>query len=282
VFSFKETSWEPKYLSQIEEVAKNHKADFFETRNIADSKFDNIFRQFPPDIMFFVSWRYLVPAHIYNRSNIASIVFHDSLLPAYRGFSPTPWAMINGESQTGVTMFHIANDVDSGDIIDQAPVSIGKNETIKEVMDRVTEKYTGLLEKNLELIIKGQAPRMPQDHSKATYTSKRRPEDNQVNWNCSATEIYNLIRATTFPYPGAYTMHQGRKLKIWSASLSNKEAHSIGGAAGTIIEIAKGKGVDVLTGKGTIRLELVQYDENEKICASELFKKIPIRLGQQL
>jgi len=280
VFSFKETPWEPKYLSQIDKAAKDHKAAFFETRNIADSKFDGIFRLSPPDIMFVVSWRYLVPEYIYNTSSIASIVFHDSLLPAYRGFSPTSWAIINGESQTGVTMFYLAEEVDSGDIIDQSPVSIGPNDNIELVMNRVTEKYLELLEKNLDLIIKGKAPGIPQNHSLATFTCKRVPEDNEINWDSSALAIYNLIRGVTHPYPGAYTWFNGRKLIIWSAGQLSEQRKFVGCVPGAILEVQKGRGVIVLTGDGQLLIKSIQFPEEQEVCSAEILNRLSFRLGR--
>src|SRR5262249_44273378 len=154
---------------------------------------------------------------LYERARLGAYVFHDSLLPRYRGFSPTVWAMINGESETGATLFAVSEEVDYGDIIAQSRVSINSDETIAEVMERVTDAYLLLLEQNLPRLMSGNVPRTPQDHLRATYTSKRVPEDNRIMWNSPTDVIHNLIRAVTRPYTGAYTYLDDMKLIVWSA-----------------------------------------------------------------
>lgn len=280
VFTFRETSHEPKYFDKIKTLATSHSARFFETTNVAHKKFDKLWASVKPDIIFVVSWRYMIPMEIANKAEIACIVFHDSLLPFYKGFSPTVWAIINGENKTGVTMFHLAKDVDAGDIIDQSPVSIGPDDNIKEVIEAVTNKYLVLLEKNLPLIINGQAPRIPQDHPKSTFTCKRIPEDNEICWTCSAAEIYNLIRAVTHPYPGSYTWLNGQKVIVWSASRPEKQRKYVGCVPGAILEIRKDNGVIVLTGDGQLCLNYVQLDGQEKVCASNVLNRLSYRLGK--
>ncbi len=132
------------------------------------------------DLMFVVSWHYLIPRSVFQGATLGSFVFHDSLLAEYRGFAPTVWAMINGASQTGVSLLEMADDVDSGAIVNQERVPIGADDTIATVLDRVTEIYLVLLERNLPALLKGQAPHTPQDRTQATYTCKRVPEDNLI------------------------------------------------------------------------------------------------------
>ena len=280
VFSFAETPWEPEYLEQIKELSQSHQAHFFETTNIADHKFSKLWDSVQPDIMFLVSWRYLIPVEIANKSKLASVVFHDSLLPAYRGFSPTCWAIINGESRTGVTMFHLAEEPDSGDIIDQVYIPIGIDDTITELTETVTKTYLELLEKNLPLIINGQAPRIPQDHRGATFTCKRIPEDNEIDWNSSVSSIYNLIRGVTHPYPGAYTWLNGRKLIIWSAVRLHKQRKFAGRVPGAILEVRKDSGVIVMAGDGQLLIKSVQHPGEDEICAAEILKSLSFRLGR--
>ena len=281
VFTFRETPHEPKYFDRIQNIAKSHQARFFEATNVAHEKFAELWDSVKPDIIFLVSWRYLIPMDIADRANIACIVFHDSLLPAYRGFSPTCWAVINGESQTGVTMFHLAEEVDSGDIIDQVAVPIKPDDTIKEITESVTQKYLSLLAKNLPLVINGQAPRIPQDHSLATFTCRRIPDDNEIDWICSALSIYNLIRGVTHPYPGAYTWFKGRKLIVWSARRPVKQHTFVGCVPGAILGVNKGKGVVVLTGNGQILINFVQLEGQQQVCAADILYSLSFRLGRR-
>ena len=143
VFSFRETAWEPPFLDDIEQLARQHNHSFYETRNVAHSKWDTFWREAAVDLLLMVGWRYLVPAKVYHRARRGAFVFHDSLLPTYRGFAPTVWAMVNGESQTGATLFRVAEDVDAGDIVDQRAIAIGFDETIADVIEHVTQAYLG-------------------------------------------------------------------------------------------------------------------------------------------
>jgi len=189
--------------------------------------------------------------------------------------------MINGESQTGVTMFHLAEQMDAGDIIDQVAVPIGPDDTIREVMDRVTEAYLYLLEKNLPLIKRGQAPRKPQEHPLATYTCKRMPQDNEIDWSATTDTIYNLIRAVTRPYPGAFTWYKGRKLIIWSTSPLRENRRYVGRIPGRVVEIRRREGVVVLTGDGHLFVKSVQLEGEQEKCATELITSITCRLGDR-
>ena len=119
VFSFREVPWEPPFLEKIRELVLAHKALFYEAKLVGDSKWESFWNTNHFDLMLAVSWRYLVPQKVYQHPVQGAYVFHDSLLPAYRGFSPTVWAILNNETQTGVTLFSMAEDVDSGDIVDQ-------------------------------------------------------------------------------------------------------------------------------------------------------------------
>src|SRR5262249_4797663 len=193
VFTFREEPWEPKYLDEIKDFASAHGVGFFEGRNVAADKFASFWEN-PIDLIFVVSWRYLLPMSLMTRARLGSVVFHDSLLPAYRGFAPTVWAIINGEQRCGVTAFHIAEALEPRDVISQVPATIEPEDTIAEVMTKVTSAYLSALEENLPALKEGLAPRSPQDHRNATYTCKRTPEDNLIDWRQSARQIFNLIR----------------------------------------------------------------------------------------
>lgn len=276
VFSFPEEPWEPRYLDDIHSLAASQNATFFETRRVGNAEFAELWGSM--DLMFVVSWRYLIPMKVADRIRLGCVVFHDSLLPQYRGFSPTVWAMINGERCTGVTMFHLAEQVDAGDIIDQEMVSIGPHSDIQQVMNNVTNTYLGLLERNLAVIKEGQASRRPQDHSLATYTCKRMPEDAEIDWTASTNSIYNLIRAVTWPYTGAFTWYRQSKLTIWSA-LPVEAKNYAGRIPGRVVEIRPSEGIVVLTGDGCLLVKQVQIDSGPVEFADALITSITCRFG---
>ena len=282
VFSFPEEPWEPRFLNSIREFTMQTGGQFFETRRVSNNLLQGFWGSTSIDLMFPVSWRYLIPLSVYRRSRLGTFVFHDSLLPTYRGFSPTVWAILNGETQTRVTLFEMADDVDEGDIVAQQVVPIGPDDTIAMVMEAVTQSYLQLLAENIEQLRLGTAPRRPQDHALATYTSKRLPEDNLIDWNRSTSRIYDLIRAVGQPYAGAYTNLGDRRLRVWSAQRLPRERRYIGGVPGRVVEVRRGEGSIVLTGDGSLLLKEVQLDGGEIACASKVIKSVSLTLGTSL
>jgi methionyl-tRNA formyltransferase len=274
VFSFRETLWEPPYIDEIRELTLAVGGQFFEAKQVGGSNFDRFWESTDIDLMFVVSWRYMVPSIIYHRARLGTFVFHDSLLPEYRGFSPTVWAIINGEDHTGATLFEIAEEVDSGDIVDQEKVTIEPDEAIAVVMDRVTHAYLNLLERNLNGLVYGTAPRHHQDHSSATYTCKRLPDDNQIDWTLPSRTIHNLIRGVSAPYSGAYTFLSGQKMRVWSARQLINSRPYVGKIPGRVVEVRPGEGSVVLTGDGVLLLSKVQMESGEIICASDVLNNL--------
>jgi methionyl-tRNA formyltransferase len=279
VFSFPEEPWEPRFLDDIRRLTECKGGCFYETRQVGSARWRHFWESTKIDLMFAVSWRYLIPAKVYRQPRLGTFVFHDSLLPSYRGFSPTVWSIINGETQTGVTLFQIADNVDEGDIVAQQSIPIGPDDTIAIVMEQVTQGYLSLLEQNLDKLLSGCAARLPQEHSLATYTGKRLPEDNRIEWSAPTEHIYNLIRAVSKPYPGAYTDLCGRRLRVWGAKRLVNQRRYIGSIPGRAVEIHPGEGVVVLTGDGSLLLTEVQLEGGEIVCASKLIKSLSHTLG---
>ena len=280
VFSFRERPWEPPFFDAIAELSRQRATRFFEARSRQAASHADFWKTSSVDLILAVSWRYLIPPEIYRLARLGAFVFHDSLLPAYRGFSPTVWAMINGQSQTGVTLFEIAEEVDAGDIVDQLPVPIGAQETIADVLDRVTRAYLTLLDRNLTALLAGTAPRRVQDHSLATYTCSRDPADNLIDWRWPSTRILNLIRAVTVPYTGAFTHHAGQKLIVWAAApLPSFPRRYVGSIPGKIVEVRRAEGSVVLTGDGALLLTRVQKEDGDPVCASVLLNSLACKLG---
>jgi len=269
VVSFREEAWEPPFLDDIRAAAQRHGARFTEARLLDGGE--------PIDLLLAVSWRYLIPPSVYTRALLGAYLFHDSLLPAYRGFAPTVWAMINGESSTGVTLLRMAEGADEGDVVDQRRVPIGPEETIADVMARVTETYVDVLRANFDALVAGTAVGKPQDHARATYGCKRLPADARIDWSASSVSILNLIRASTSPYPGAFTTLDGKRLTVWSASPSPRVY--AGGVPGRVVG-RLGAGVGVLTGDGAIVVTELQLDDGPRLPAAELLTTLSMTLGR--
>ena len=277
VFSFREVPGEPPFLINIERLSRSIGARFYEQTRIENEASVWADRN-NCDLMFAVNWRFIIPREIYELPRLGTFVFHDSLLPKYRGFSPTIQAIIHGEDHTGATLFEISEGVDEGYVIDQQRIPIGPSDTIQQVSHAVTDSYLELLERNLVPLLKGTAPRTPQDHSQATYYGRRRPEDNMIDWSKPSKAIHNLIRAVTYPYPGAYTYLSRRKLTIWSAEPFMRIDRNVHNAPGTVLSMKINKGLMVQTIDGAMLLRCVQFEDGPRMCATDLVSAV----GNQL
>ncbi|MFN8531219.1 MAG: formyltransferase family protein [Anaerolineae bacterium] len=280
VFSFREEAHEPPFLDRIKGLSESIGAVFHEAKQIGSEKWRDYWEQTPFDLMLAVSWRYMVPRTVYEKARSGAYVFHDSLLPTYRGFSPTVWAMINGENSTGVTLFQMADEVDNGDIIAQTRVPIGETDTIADVMEAVTEAYLTVLEANFTALIEKTAVGVPQNHVRATYTCRRLPEDNAIQWDSSTRSIYNLIRAVTAPYNGAWTTLNGERLVIWSAKRMLGFPSYIGRMPGRIVEVRRGVGAVVLTGDGALLITEVGRPGEARQPADQVLTNLSMTLGR--
>lgn len=279
VFSFRETPWEPPFLDSIAELSHKAGAKFIESRSVGVSDLAQFWDETQVDLMLAVSWRYMIPGEIYRQPRLGTFIFHDSLLPSYRGFSPTVWAIINGEDHTGVTLFAIADDVDSGDIVAQKRVPISDEDDIASVIEKVTGAYLDVLEDNLPALLAGSSIRTPQRHENATFTCKRLPEDNMIRWHDPTQTIYNLIRATTAPYPGAFTTLNGKRLTIWESAKVAPPKDYVGRIPGRVVSIQEGKGTVVLTGDGELRLIRVQLEGEPPQPAEKIINRMGYTLG---
>jgi methionyl-tRNA formyltransferase len=272
VVSFREESWEPPFLEAIQQQALSCGAEFFETRQVG--RLSRLWEGQAVDLMLAVSWRYLIPGTIYRRAQLGAYVIHDSLLPAYRGFSPTVWSMMNGEDHTGATLLEMVDDYDAGAVIGQERVEIGSDEAIAAVLENVTAAYVRLLQAHVPALLTGRAVRSVQDESQATYTVKLLPEDFRIDWSWPTARIYNLVRATTAPYPGAHTTLDGKRLTIWAARRREDSRRYVGRLPGRVAEIRAGEGVVVLTGDGTLLVTEVQLADGERVPAAQVLERM--------
>jgi len=280
VFSFREEPHEPPFLGEIRALTEAHGATFYEARQVGSARWRDLWETTPIDLMFTVSWRYLIPAEVYERIRLGCFVFHDSALPKYRGFAPTVWAIHNGETATGASLFRIAEGVDTGDLVAQRLLPIGVDDAIPDVMERVTLAYLDILEATLPALLTGTVTFTPQDHSAATYTCKRLAEDNRIDWTANTSAIYNLIRAVTRPYPGAFTTFEGRKLTVWGARRLNEYPHYVGRIPGRVVEVRRGEGSVVLTSDGALLLTIVQVEGDSPARADEILNALSHTVGR--
>jgi len=174
-------------------------------------------RALQPDIIFSFYYRNMLSEEILSLAPQGGFNLHGSLLPRYRGRAPVNWALLNGETETGVTLHKMVKRPDAGDIVGQRKVAITGDDTALKLHAKVREAAKALLTDLLPEMKAGNITLTAQDESQASYFGRRTAADGEIHWHKSATEINNLIRAVTEPYPGAFSYLGQRKLTIWRA-----------------------------------------------------------------
>lgn len=279
IFCLKEDEHEKeKYSGEILKYAKQMNIPSTLTKSVKAQEFIDQIRSLGPDLIIVMGWRTIIPSEILKIPELGCVAVHESLLPKYRGFAPVNWAIINGEKETGVSLFFLDEGIDSGDIIDQKVIQIGPNDSAPKIYKRTLKASINILIENLDAIKKGDVERHEQDHELATYTSTRIPEDGQISWNNSALEIHNFVRALSYPYPGAFTLYKGEKVIIQKASMPPQRKF-VGGIPGRVVSIGSGW-VEALTGDGIIRIEEVVFDKGKIEKASQRLTSIKGTLGR--
>ena len=172
-----------------------------------------------PDYIFSFYYRHMIPVKILACAKITALNMHGSLLPKYRGRAPVNWAILHGELETGATLHVMEIKPDAGDIVGQAAVSIGPDETATEVFGKVSGAAVTVIQQVLPELIQGRIPRTPNELQKGSYFGGRKPADGKIHWHQTAQQVHNLVRAVAPPYPGAFTDHQGITMMVARTSL---------------------------------------------------------------
>ncbi len=231
------------------------------------------------DLMVACNWRTWIPPEVFTAPRLGSLNVHDSLLPRYAGFAPLNWAIINGETEVGVTAHVMDERLDRGDIVLQWSVPVGPRDTATDMFHATLEMMGPITLEAMDHLEQGTGPRTPQDPSQATFFHKRSVEDSLVDWTWPAADIVNLVRAQSDPYPNAYTFADGRRLRVLQASVS---AGRCGGTAGRVFaRTADGDGVIIVSGPAAYRggnpglvIERVRDDDGREGPARAFFPKL--------
>ena len=194
-----------------------------------------------PDLIITAAYGQIVPQAVLDIPRLGCINVHASLLPLYRGGAPVHQAIIDGQEKTGVTIMYMVKKMDAGDMIAQKETPILEEDTVGILYDRLSDLGAKLLKETLPEILKGTNQRIPQDENLVTYAPTLSREDERLDWNMSARQVYNKVRGTN-PWPGSYTTYQGKTVKIWAGQVhqcENAMKHHAHQDNGTIVKIFK-------------------------------------------
>ncbi len=278
-----ENNWDISVVFSYDDSKKEKISDFisldelcskYNLQNIKIDKINaqnniEIIKKIEPDIILVMGWSQLLNSEIISIPKIGVIGSHPTELPKYRGRAPIPWSILKGLKTSALTFFFIEEGTDSGDILDQRSFKLSSNDDATSVYKKVESVGKEMIQDNLTKLQNGNYTRKKQDDSKFIENwEKREPQDGIIDWSRSSEEIHTLIRATTHPYPGAYTIFNSSKLIIWDAEFSNDQSKGIGK-----IMSVNNFNVKIGTGKGVIILKRISFNDNKEVPISKIFTK---------
>jgi len=209
-------------------------------------------RDMKPDLILSVYYRHMISPEILAIPRLGAFNMHGSLLPSYRGRAPINWAVLHGESRIGMTLHRMVKRADAGALVDQEGVEIAPMDTAEQAFRKVMPCAVAVLARQIDHLLAGTATETPQDESKSSYYGGRKPEDGRIDWSRPSLEIFNLIRAVTDPYPGAFTECDGAKLMVWWAA----SAPAWSGRPGEVLSLDP---FIVATGDGALQLTRTEW-----------------------
>jgi len=209
-----------------------------------------------PDLILSVYYRHMIGTKILALPRLGAWNIHGSLLPAYRGRAPINWAVLHGETRIGMTLHRMVKSADAGAIVDQDGAEIGPRDTAEQAFRKVMPCARRVLARQIDALLAGTAKETPQDETKATYFGGRKPEDGRINWSQTSAQIFDLIRAVTDPYPGAFTDVGAARLMVWWAETDSAAARGRKGGPGEILSVSP---LVVATGDGALEMTKTEW-----------------------
>ncbi|HEV2782386.1 MAG TPA: methionyl-tRNA formyltransferase [Actinophytocola sp.] len=267
-------AYEKIWADSVADLAERHGVPVL-LRSRPDDELVHRLEEAELDLIVANNWRTWLPPQIFTLPRHGTLNVHDSLLPAYAGFSPLIWALINGEREVGVTAHMMNSDLDAGDIVVQHAVPVSDTDTATDLFHKTVALIAPVTTEALALIASGRTDWTPQDRGKATFFHKRSIEDSRIDWTWTAEDLERLVRAQSDPYPNAFTFHRGKRIRVVSAAVSRRR---YGGTPGRIF-IREDDGVVIVAGPDARRghnhgllIKRVRTDDGRELPATEYFR----------
>lgn len=260
----------------IKELALQHDIPVYQPHKLRQPDAVAELEALAPDLIVVVAYGQILPKSVLDIPRYGCINVHASLLPRYRGAAPINKAIIDGETETGITTMYMDVGLDTGDMLIKKSLTIGPQETAGELHDRLAVLGRETMAETLQQLCAGTLQREVQDDDLSTYASMMKKEDGRINWGCSAVEVHNQIRGLD-PWPGAYTSLNGELLKL--ARTSPKD--TAGGKPGSIMS-ADNNGVSIACGTGTLLVKELQLAGRKRLAAADFLRGCPLEPGTLL
>jgi methionyl-tRNA formyltransferase len=244
--------------------------------NVFKNDYQNIIKRFGITGIITIGWQFLLPTELNNLLPDNIIIFHDSVLPLYRGFCPTSTAILKGDDHIGMSIIYASEEMDKGDIILQKSIGITDGTYIEDAIKIQSRLYCESALELMDIIESNQIHREKQNEALATYCIWRNPEDNEIDWNSSSKNIYNLIRATGYPYYGAYTVLNNEIIRIWESVPLEGDVKFEVREPGKIWKIENGSPV-VICKQGLLKILKATYEDGRDLLPLTKFR---LRFGR--
>ncbi len=251
-------------FSPVKEVAVAANIPVHQPEKIRMPEAQQLLEKLSPDAIVIIAYGQIIPARLLPIPKLGWINLHASLLPRYRGAAPINWAIVNGESKTGVTSMRIDAGMDTGDMLLRREMEIGSNETAPELGARLSEAGAPLMAETLRALAAGTVTPQRQDHSLASHAPILKKEDGRIDWSLTAPKIYNRMRGF-LPWPGTYSSFRGQSCHVWGEVAPEETSDA---APGTIL--LKKNELRVACGDATVlRLLTVKLEGRKQVSAAE-------------
>ncbi len=264
-------------LSPVKLVAQRERIPVLQPAKMKDPKFLAALAAWTPDLIAVAAFGRILPTAILTLPPKGCINVHGSLLPKYRGAGPIQWAIINGETETGITTMLMDEGMDTGAILLQEKLTISPDDTAGSLSPRMAELGGRLLVETLVQLKAGTLVPRPQDHSRATMAPLLKKEDGAIDWTLSARTIANRIRGLT-PWPGAYTFFGTDRWTLYKSGMMNERA---GNAPGQIAAVTKDT-IHVTTGEGLLAITELQPANSRRMTVAQYLAGHVVEAGQRL
>ena len=270
-------------VSAVKEVAADAVRIYQPESVKSDGAYD-FFAEIQPDAVVIIAYGQIIPRRLLEIPRLGWMNLHASLLPKYRGAAPIAWAIINGESTTGLTTMRLDPGLDTGPILMQREIAIGSDETAPELAKRMAELGAPLVVESLIKLERGEIRPIPQESTQASYAPMLTKEQGRIDWSLTAGEIYYRIRGLA-PWPGTFSTFRGRLCHIWGrpsapAATAGPALKAIAQDAGTLI--VSDAAIEVICSKGTrLQIESVQIEGRKRVSGQEFVNGARLGSGER-
>ncbi len=258
----------------VKELALKHDIPVLQPRRVKEESFLPVLKELKPEAIVVAAFGQILSQTILELPVYGCINVHASLLPKYRGSAPIQWAVINGESKTGITIMHMDAGIDTGDMIMKAEVMIDRKETGGSLHDKLAECGGDLLLKALKAIENGTASREKQKDEDSNYVKVLDKSMGLIDFNRTAAEIERLIRGLN-PWPSAYTYLEGKTLKIWDADVVEQDNE---GTPGEVIQVTRDS-IIIKTSSGSLAVKELQLEGKKRMTVDAFLRGYSILPG---